>query len=401
MPLRRRECRRAPRAAFARVVRREIGRVAARPLYVALMIALPAFVFAYFGILFRDGTPANLSVAVLDADDSPSSRRLVRMLDATRSISVDHRPCNGLEGERLLRSGACYALVEIPRRFERELLGGRTATVSVYVNNTYYTAAARISGDARKALATFSAETDAKRRIAQGTTPDEAASAALPIRLVARPLYDPFLSYEYYLSPTFLPAMLAIFVTATGCYAVGIEIKRGTARRWWAAAGGSVGVAVLGKLAPQTFYYALLASGMNFLLFYAMGVPFRGSLWLLGIANLLLVVGFQAVSVVFVLLTANLRLALSICSFYAATAFAFVGITYPAMEMGGAAAVYRLLLPLTYHLNIYLDQSIRGVSACYAVSDLAALVGFPLIAAAVTAWRGRPVLTQSKYWGRE
>ena len=53
---------------------------------------VPILSFLFFVVLFRSGVPHDMPVAVLDQDNTPLSRQLVRMIDATPSAKVPTLP---------------------------------------------------------------------------------------------------------------------------------------------------------------------------------------------------------------------------------------------------------------------------------------------------------------------
>ena len=102
--------------------------------------------------------------------------------------------------------------------------------------------------------------------------------------------------------------MLMIFSLLATVYAIGSELRRATADEWLRLSRGSMGVALGGKLLPVWLVLVWWAVVMLFLLFALLGVVQHGSWVVLVVATLLLVVCYQAVAVVVVALTANMRL---------------------------------------------------------------------------------------------
>ena len=67
---------------FWSIVRREIVRMQSRPLYGLSMIFAPLFCFVFFTSLMREGLPESLPAGVVDEDNTPVSRSILRNLDS-------------------------------------------------------------------------------------------------------------------------------------------------------------------------------------------------------------------------------------------------------------------------------------------------------------------------------
>lgn len=74
--------------AFWRVFVREVRTFGNHKVFYRLSVGLPILSFLFFVVLFRSGVPHDMPVAVLDQDNTPLSRQLVRMIDATPSAKV-------------------------------------------------------------------------------------------------------------------------------------------------------------------------------------------------------------------------------------------------------------------------------------------------------------------------
>lgn len=387
------------RAGFAAVAGRELGRIFSSRIYILLTLVLPLVSFGILAAIFSSGTPRDLPIAVYDADNSDLSRRLVRLLDAAPALQVTQRVTNVKEGEELILSGRTYALVILPRGLERDRSRGDGGQVVSYYNNQLITAGSIVSRGIRETLQTVSIELDQRSREQQGEMTGAAAAHAEPIRVESSALFNPYLNYLYFLASALMPTMLQIFVIIVTVYAVGIELKEGTAREWLNSAGDSPWLAVAGKLAPYTVGFLLVGLLMNVFLFLFLGLPLRGSVTLIAVATTLLVVSYQVVALLIVALTSNLRMSLSLSAVYAAPAFAFAGITFPVMAMPLAGKIWGGLLPLSYYLSILLDQGVRGAPVVVSLPALAAMFGFVIVIPFLAFPRLGKLMVDEQQWG--
>ncbi|HEY3382805.1 MAG TPA: ABC transporter permease [Vicinamibacterales bacterium] len=383
-----------------RVTKREFGRIFASWYYLILLVVLPIASFAILWTIFGDGVPRDLPLAVVDQDHSALSRQLTRMVDATPSLSVAVQVPDLEAARSLILRNKVYGFIVIPSDMERDVRRGEAPAVVAYYNAQLLLPASLIRRDLRMAVGTLSAVAELKVREAHGEPPRAAMAHLEPIRLDYHTLFNPQLSYLYYLVAALLPTMLQIFVTVGTVHALGVELKEGTAGAWMEAAGGSAWRAVVGKLLPYTAHFSVLSLFMLVVLFRYMGVPMRGSMQVIVAGTLLFVLAYQAVALLVVAWIANLRFATSVAAFYCTPAFAFVGITFPTMAMPVLGRVWGAVLPLTHYLKILVDQAMRGTAPANSMASLGALLVFVCVAPLISVWRMGEVARDPRHWGR-
>ncbi len=388
-------------AGFVPVVRRELRRMAAAPFYALGMIVLPSLGGAVLALLFGDGVVRDLPLAVIDADHSQRSGHFVRMLDATPGLRVAHEVSSMGEARRLVLRGDAYGIVDVHAGFDRDIVRGDTSRVTVFYNAQYLLPASLIRRDAAAAAAALSASAEGSRRMGGGQHPAVAVRSVEPLVVDVQTVGNPALSYVPYLVTGLLPTMLQIFVMVMAVHAFGSELKDGTAGEWLDAAGGRIGPALAGKVAPYAAHFFVMGLLMLAALFGWLGVPVRGSLPLIAGATGLFVLAYLAMGFAAVALTANLRLATSLAAFYSVPAFAFAGLTFPTWGMPAAGQAWSSLLPLTHYLRLLIDQALRGAPIGVAGAALAALAAFAVVPWLALGPRMASLARNPRVWGRQ
>ena len=321
------------------------------------------------------------------------------MIDATPTALVAYEVQDMPQAERLMREGRIMAIVQVPDFFEKNILSNRQTHVEAYITGTNITVNGLLARDIQTAVTTFSAGIQLQLLTKQGLTDRQAMAQLMPVRFSKHVLFNPYTNYGYYLSPSFMPMMLLIFVIMTTIFAVGTELKRGTAGEWLATGGDSVAASVAGKLLPITVVMFLVAMAMLCIIFKVVGVPLNGSLWVILLATLLFIVSYQAIGLFIVALLSNLRLSLSIGGGYSVLAFTFSGLTFPVMAMWPAMQYLSRLFPFTYYTDIFVDQMLRGAPVVCSLPDLGYMSLFILLPF-LCRRRLRRICTEEKFWGR-
>jgi ABC-2 type transport system permease protein len=137
---------------------------------------------------------------------------------------------------------------------------------------------------------------------------------------------------------------------------------------------------------------------MNVILFRVLGVPLRGSFLIIMAATISLILAYQAVGVLFLTIMANVRLALMMASFYASTAYTFIGMTFPIFAFPLPAKIWAEILPLTHFMRIYINQAIAGAPAHLTLSSFAALAAF-MLSPFILGPRFKKLASDERYWG--
>ncbi|WP_288844371.1 ABC transporter permease [uncultured Alistipes sp.] len=378
---------------------RELRRLTLQPMYFVLMFLLPLLSFVFFAVLFQKGVARDIPIAVLDQDRSTLSRKVTQMIEETPTALVAYGIQSMDEGERLMREGRISAVVQIPAFFEKNILSNSQTHIEAYISGSNITVNGLLSKDIQTAVTMFSAGIQIQLLTKQGLTERQAMAQLQPVRFDKHVLFNPYINYGYYLSPSFMPMMLLIFIVMVTVFSIGTELKNGTAREWLASADDSMGAALLGKMLPVTVIMFLLSLVMFVIIFKVVGVPLNGSFTLILTGTLLFILSYQSISVLIVSIMANLRLSLSLGGGYSVLAFTFSGLTFPIMAMYPAMRAVSKLFPFTYYTDLFVDQMLRGAPARCSLPDLGCMALF-IVLPFLCLRRLRRLCTEEKFWGK-
>ena len=132
---------------IGQIARRETRRMTSQPFYLFGMIVAPLICLVFFLSLMREGLPTNLPVAVVDMDNSATSRTLIRQLDAFEQTKVVMLSHSFTEARQEMQKGNVYGIFYIPEDFAKEATSGKQPKLSYYTNNTYLIAASLLFRD--------------------------------------------------------------------------------------------------------------------------------------------------------------------------------------------------------------------------------------------------------------
>lgn len=367
---------------FWRVARRELAGVADVRLMRLLTVGLPLAAIALFTVMFRQGVPENLPVAVCDLDGTGLSRAIIRKVEATPAMTVVMVE-DLAEGRRAVLSGRAYGLLVLSQHMEREAAARRAPVSRFYINNQIMLPA----GVIKRAMMRLYSEVSTGMKLevirAAGVPEGKARERVEGVHVASRVLFNPSLDYRWFLHAAICPFLLKIFVMCATVWSVGGEFKRGRVGLWRDAAGGRPHLALLGKLAPQTLWFTLVAWAMLALFFGRMELPVPQRLGVLMGGSVLFVIACQAVALFLVAVTGDLTRAVSLTSLYAGSAFVFAGVTFPSAAMPLAARIWHNLLPLTHMVRLINQQALKGLGPDASAGTLLALFAIALVCGGV------------------
>jgi ABC-2 type transport system permease protein len=387
------------KTALFQVIRREINRYCdSRVLPFSTLIA-PALSFLLIIWIFSGGVIVDLPVAVIDNDNSAMSRIAERAIDASPVANVI-KITSVYEARLLMEEGKTDAIVVIEKDFEKNILKSQNPGIAVFINNTNVVKGGALKSGIYKSLETISTGIKIQSYLRTGSNTQQAFAKAQPIRLDSHILFNPFGNYSYFLVLALLPLMVNVFTFLGSVYAIGIEIKEGTAGKWFNTANKNITTAIIGKMFPYTLLFMLNVMLMNLLLFKVLDTPITGSLFIVIISEILLIITYQILAILFIAITVNMRLSLSIGSAYTMMALTFSGLTFPTFAMPIIAKMFSMIFPYTFWLKIFLSQTLRGEPLFETLVPFISLTIFILIGFLAFP-KMRKILSNKKYWYRK
>lgn len=378
---------------------REFYRMGRYRTFTFSIVVIPILSFLLLTTLLSRGVPDAIPIAVLDEDNTSMSRMASEMVSASRFSKIEYDISSITEGRALMNQGKIQAILVFPRDMERSVMRGEQVQVPLFVNGVNLLMSSLVQKDVIYTMQTFSTGIEIQKLVTKGIPENEAYGLALPINYDKHILFDPYINYAYYLLPGFMPMMLLLFTILSTIFAIGIELKKNTAKLWISSAGGSLVKALAAKLVPYTLIMSLLGLLMNVILFRTVGIPLNGSVGLIAVGTFLFILAYQAMGVVLITILANLRLALSIGAGYSVLAFTFSGLTFPAIAMGELPRLLTHLFPFTPYVGLFIDQSMRGAPVYVSLHYLLILVLF-IVLPVFFLPRLKKIATNSKYSGK-
>ena len=331
-----------------KIARRELRRMASKPIYWFCMIAAPLFCFVFFTSLMAEGLPTDMPLGLVDNDNTTTSRSLARNLDAFEMTSIKEQYANVTEAREAVQRGDIYGFYYIPKGTTRKAQRQELPVVSFYTNYSYLVAGSLLYRDMRTMSELASGAASRTVLYAKGATERQAMAFLQPIVIDSHAINNPWLNYNVYLSNVILPGLLMLFIFMVTVFSIGTEVKYNTVHDWLIMARGSMFHALAGKLLPQT------------LIFFLIGIAF-------------------AIGLYGVLHFPTLRLSLSFASLWGVISFSICGMSYPVMAMHPTLQGLSLLFPLRHYFLLYVNCALDGYPLMNAAPYVVGLLLFAML----------------------
>jgi ABC-2 type transport system permease protein len=365
--------------AIFRVAMRQIRMMTRNHIYLFSIVIFPLLVSFFFADLMKDGLPTDMPVGIVDLDNSSTSRKMARSLDAFQEVKIIEGYHSVDAARKAMQRGEIYGYFLFPEKMNDDLLANRQPTVSFYYNSGYLIAGSLVYKDMRTIATLGSAAVGAAKLSMLGKTDREIKNTIQPIMVSSVMVHNPTMDYNVYLSTTLIPTCLGIFIFLVTAYSIGTELKFGKSKQWLQEAKGNIYVAMLGKMLPQTLLFMIITSLYIIWLFGVLQFPHSCPIWLLLLNGLIFVVAAQGFGIFIFGIIPSLRMSMSICALWSVVSFSICGFTFPVEAMDAPLRMVSWLFPVRHYFMIYQMVSLNGYPLIYAWPHYIALLVFALL----------------------
>lgn len=361
------------------IAKRECKILYVNRIYFFSMVVFPILAIVFFTSLMKEGLPEDMPVGVVDLDNTPTSRGLIRRLDAFQSSRVVARYPSVAEARRAIQENNIYAFLYIPKGTTDDLLASRQPKISYYYNMASMMSGSLLMKDMKTISNLGSAAVGQATMRAKGYTPQQIQTFLQPIRIDLHQIANPWTNYNVYLSTVLVPGVMMLFMFLISAYSLGMELKFGRGKEWLGLADNKIVVALLGKYLPQALVFLVIIFFYEFYIYGILHFPHVGGVWTILLLSLLEIFASIGFGIFAFGLMPSLRMSMSVCSLWAVLSFSLAGSAFPVMGMDAPIQALTWLFPLRHYYMLYQITVFNGFSLIDAWFHFVALTGFTLL----------------------
>ena len=314
-----------------------------------LAFALPVILLWMFGVAITTDIK-DIRTAVLDRDNTASSRALVAAFGQSGYFSIRHHLTHAAEAEGLIRNGTVRMAIVIPERFGADLASGRAAPVEVVLDGSDAKTANVARGYADAIARSYS------KRVGGART-----GLRLSVEADTRVWFNETLDSRAMVVPGLIAVIMSIIAAMLTSLTVAREWERGTMEQLAATPVGRSEV-VFGKLLPYLGIALIDVAVAGLCCVYLFEVPFRGSLGLFALASFVFLSGVLGLGILLSSALKSQLLAIqgSIFATYM-PALLLSGFFYSISSMPLFLQLISRLIPARYYVEITRGVFLRGI----------------------------------------
>lgn len=343
------------------------------------MIVAPLLTFAILMYMMSAGLPSKIPIAVVDLDNSATSRALVRQLDAFAKTNIEFKSLSFKDARSSMERAEIYGIFTIPRHFAKDAISGNKPRIAFYTNNAFLISGSLLFQDMKTISVLASAAVGLQVGQAKGFTERQLMPILQPITIQAHPIGNPWLNYSVYLNNVLTPGIIFLILAMFTISSFGAEVKSGKGKYLLELSDNTIAKAILGKLLPYTIIFFILSVFFISVLYRYNHFPLNSGVLPMLFAYICLILAAQGFGLILLAVFPNYRLALSAASLIGMISFSITGFSFPSVAMSPVLYGLSFLFPLRHFFLIYADQALNGISIGYSLYHYGALLGFFLI----------------------
>ena len=337
-----------------------------------LVTLTPLFIIVLFFSMFYQGKPEHLPIAIIDQDQSELSRNIEKYVSHNSALKIALISQNPDEVEKLLNQTQIWGYISIPAGAEQRLVQAQDAEISIAFNQSYFSVGNAISS--AMLLSTLEASIDFTR---QNYLANSLPYLDIPTPNVKiSPLYNPSLSYEFYLEPFMIPAILHLLLCCCVAFAVGQELKFNTTAQWLNQ--HSIFSALLSKVLVYVVIFTAWTWAWMFWLIEIRGWFVAGQLWMILLGQFFFYSAYALISSAVVLATRDLAKSYGFIAVYGGSSLSFAGVTLPLNNAPLFTQFWANIIPYTPYAKLQTEQWVIGSPVSTSLLPLAVLTAYCL-----------------------
>lgn len=212
----------------------------------ATMIYTTIYSIAYGSEVVRD-----VPIAVVDNDNTAMSRELIKGVEDGPDTRVAYETESLNRAKQLFYEGEIFGILHIPNNYERTLLAGEQANVSLMIDGTHLMLYSHIMQQGVADVLTAGAEVEVSRLMKDGTNAATIPSLVEAISHNANVLYNPNMGYGSFV----MPSILIVIIQQT--LIIGLALMAARRRERGAISATKPIISVLSKILVYTMIYGI------------------------------------------------------------------------------------------------------------------------------------------------
>ena len=296
----------------------------------------------------------NIRITIVDNDRSPSSKRLVNRIRASRYFRLTALPNSYKEGVKSVEKDKADLVLEIPFGFEKEQVNGQTASALIAVNAVNGTKGALGSSYLQQIL-----------------SPQATAASA-------RYLFNPHLDYKVFMIPALMTMLLVMLCGFLPALNIVGEKEKGTIEQMNVTPVSRFDF-ILAKLVPYWLIGFIALNLCMLLAFFVYGLSPAGNIFTIYLSMLIFVLVISGLGLTISNYSSTMQQAMFVMWFCMLVFILMSGLFTPIRSMPEWAQALTCANPLRYFMEIMRMVYLKGSHLMNILPQLGILTCFAIL----------------------
>ncbi|MFC1724026.1 ABC transporter permease [candidate division KSB1 bacterium] len=339
---------------LAAVIVKEFHQISRDKRTLLLLIVFPAFLLLLFGYAV-DFDVKNVKTAVLDYDNSDSSRRLITMLRLYDHFDIRYHLTSYNQIDGYLNRGDAALCIVIPEDFSDKLISGENANIQVLLDGTNSNTGMTALGNLNMYIQDFS-----KKILIEAFKKTGIKKEALPVDIIHRIWYNPELKSAKFLVPGLIGFILMMVCVIATSLSIVREKERFTIEQI-SVSPIKAQELIIGKTLPYMLISLLTSFFILIVGMILFDITIKGSIFYLFISVLIFVFSALGIGMLISTITESQQVAFMIALLSTMLpSMILSGFVFPISSMPKVIQFVTYLVPLRYFLVILRSIILKG-----------------------------------------
>ncbi|SDH30636.1 ABC transporter permease [Winogradskyella thalassocola] len=327
------------------------------------LLAAPLLYFALMGSTYFNKDEENVSVGIVDLDNSHSSRAFLNKINATQKVDITHTYLDLNEAKNGLYRFDVQGLIHIPSGFENKLKAHESTPIGLILNNSKFLSSNDINKSVNLVAMDYAVESRENFFKSKEINPSLAAKKAQPIIAQIHAVYNPANNYGNFL----LPALFILILHQTLLIGLSESVALDRKNNLIPFIFNDAPLSFLNYFFGKTGFYFLLYAAYTILTFFVIfpifDLPLNNSMFTLITVSFLFFIATIFYGWFISSFFKSQARAMEVMAFTSYPVFLITGITWSFKDMPLVIQFMSNLIPLKPYFSFLKKETIMGVES--------------------------------------
>lgn len=357
--------------AFVSSLMRELNRISHSPWDMTMLMVVPCLVVVLFGSMFYHGKAHHLPIAIVDEDQSSLSQNITHHIRHNQTVHIALNTQDVSKAHHAINRLQIGGYIHIPKNAQTHLVRGEDTGIDIVYNQSFFSigsgVSSALSSSAKAGVGDF-----IKTQHLSHLLPHANHLPHIKISV----LFNPNLSYELFLEPMLVPAVLHLLLCCLVAFAIGQEFKQHTHHNWL---GNHPIAALLGKMSVYLGVICLWTWVWLAWLVNVRNWNIAGSVLGVLLAYHLLYLAYALFGAMVALKTKNANKSFGILAIYGGSSMSFAGVSLPVNNAPRFTQIWSEIIPFTSFARLQVEQWVIGSPIVISLPNVGILLMFVAI----------------------